>query len=369
MKYFKLHLIIIILLAAVGCSDEPQQETVDSQEQVDSEMKSGEDPFENTEDSQSLEATEQIKEILLTYYQDLSREAIQESDYFAPVVEKFYGQENRSREQVAKSIRNGFQSVENRSITLDENSLAVDIQENMYVATFNGKVAFTRTKDKSKVAESFRNKVTFDQDLKIIRYEGLAADQKEEKTAVKKPQVETSNRVSTKERSQTPLEVLLAFINSFKGDDLSLANNFIDADKGLFFITRPGAMDAVYHGNDIPKLLKKAYTPWVKGQLANTNCQWREEALPDFDCDDFSKEGCFISTINDYSRTSSLMKSLNKYDLGDYSSKDIENARKHESLVTHIALITEAPMAIFIGQVDGQWKVLGIDIATYDCSA
>ena len=98
-------------------------------------------------------------------------------------------------------------------------------------------------------------------------------------------------------------------------------------------------------------------------------CDLQEAAVPKYDCDSWSKEGCFIASKNNYVGISELMKTLQEYDYGEYDAKQINHAKQVEQLISKEIVITEAWMGMFFGNIKGKWYLLVLDAASYDCSA
>jgi len=327
------------------------------------------EPTAAVEDSTVQDSRQQIytsiEQKLNQYYRDLSREQIEVSNYYAPRVEKFFSQSDISRDQVSTSITNGFKSVEGRKITLDPSSLEVNQEGENYVATFAGQVTFTRTSDKTQVSERFRNRILFNPDLLITQYESLGTEQ--EKKEAPSSQRTLTNTLSDQENTfDTALSKFLKAWNNGTGQ---MADGFIHPRKGFVYITRPGAMDAVYQGESFAAVFKEAYTPWVPGLMAKATCAPVYEALPEFDCENFSKEGCFVAKTDSYNRASYLMQVLTESDLGRFSKQMQNEVEALEKMITYQVVITDQSLSMCWGKENGKWYLLVLDIATFDCSA
>lgn len=310
-----------------------------------------------------------IENRLNAYYADLSAEKIAVEKYYAPTVEKFFKQSRLSRAQIATSLENGFKAVENRTLSVDSPSLQVSQKGANFVAIFSGKVAYVRSATKESISESFRNQVTFNSDLQIIGYESLAATQN-----TQTPQIRTKqDKKISKPNSSTDRELFASrlgdFLQAWEGGNATKLSSFIDPQRGFYFINRPGAIDAVDHGKSFEEVFKKAYTPYTAQMLKDASCEPQFEELPKFDCDGFSKNGCFVVQTNSYNRASVIMKSLTNSKIGRFSQQMDTEVSQAEQRVDYQVLITDKAISMGWGKIDNEWYLLFLDIATYDCSA
>ncbi len=313
-------------------------------------------PSENIQQIDPLEIVhDSILGILLSYYADLASEQLADGAYFAAKVKKFYKQTDQSREVIIKSVRNTFKTIEKRKITLDQSSLKVEKTSDGFQAEFVGAVEFVRTSDKSTVQERFRNRVGFDRNFRIISYEALELDRP---TVARKLNLAAKDEIFVTE--------MLAALSSKKSDAMT---PFIHPEEGFYYITRPGAMSMVTICKHIDEVYDNPLTPSVRGRLQSIACELAVESLPDFDCDKFSKTGCYMDATENYSGVSDLMKSLNAADLGAYEDVDFSQAQKMETYISRKAVFTNALLAMYFGEIEGKWYLLIIDIASYDCSA
>lgn len=357
---------ILILYSVLGtfvgaCQfSQSETETADQKETI-----------ENVEPSQEekilSEKSEGIKKRLLAYYQDLAKEDINASDYYAPIVQTFFNQKNVSSDQIQKSLENGFKTVEDRNLALNENSLQITQQGETYEARFSGNVSYTKSADKSKVEEAFTNRVIFTPDLQILSYESIDASQ-----LVKKDRSEPARTVANKSAaSEEDLFQghLASFLQAWQSGNSTSAQEYVHPEMGFYYITRPGAMDAVYHGKDFESVFKEAYTPWVPGLMKQISCEPAFEDLPEFDCESFSKEGCFADKSRAYNRASQLMKALTQSKVGKFSRAMDQGVEKAEALVSYQVVATDQAISMSWGNIKGSWYLLFLDVATYDCSA
>lgn len=340
-------LIIIVFLLLLSCGKQNQQ-------QADNQTDTTQTGDNSTTTNAQPTAPEKITGILLSYYQDISTENIDESKYFAPNVEKFFNSEDLSRDKVGRSIRNGFSSVENRVITIDKKSLNIKPVDGGYQAEFDGVSTFNETGSGNRRETTFRNRVTFNEDFQIVGYEALDAPE----TA--------SNRAG---RSDSRMEAAVAILQAFKIGNLTSIGRYIHPDLGFYLLTQPGAMSVPYACQKAEDVYQ--YASWYKDGIKTLDTQPSVEALPDFDCGDmFSKQGCFMNDYpGKYEGISSLMAFLKEADLGDYDDATMASVAKLESYVSTQIIDTDSNLGFLLGEIDGKWYLLVMDMASYECSA
>lgn len=339
----------------IACNNQQPSTPPDTPESLGQETTSGPETEQELLEDPLGQATESIQDILENYYSALEDENIDEAQFFAPTVKKFYNQVNQNREKIGQSIRNGFQAVENRSISFDPNSLEVTTNNDGFVAEFEGEVSFIRSSDKSTNQEQFRNRVGFDKNFKIISYEAVD---------INRPNI--ARQLSPASRDAIAASTLM---KAFVSGDKSMLDKFIHPELGLYYVTHPGAMDNVEWCQKIDQVLNNRLTPYASTRLEKLDCELQFESLPEFDCDKFSKEGCFMDEVSGYGATSKLMQTLIEADLGKFSADDIAKARRIESFISRQMVATSALTALYLGEIDGKWYLLVVDTASYDCSA
>mgnify|MGYP000297767972 CR=1 FL=1 len=148
-------------------------------------------------------------------------------------------------------------------------------------------------------------------------------------------------------------------------------DSYLMPEHGLYLSLRPGAFDAVYHGESITNLME--YMPWYKGGIENFGCSPEQSDVPNFSCETakmFSKQGCFLAPLKKYSRLSDMMANLNSYEVSDYSVSEIAKARKAEATAGYQLVHTREGLQIIFGKnAAGAWKLLVLDFSRFSCGA
>jgi len=349
-SWFAVFLLIGILL--VSCNSEKSSE--------EEELPKDSLAKEETAISQEKGNPEaQIEKILRDYYLALEEEDPDITDFYAPVVEKFYSADSFMRSKVGESLERSFDRVENRKVEVDWESLEVQKDGNTYVATFEGSTTYNEAKNSQQVESHFANQLTFDQDLRIVKYEDAATARQAQQT------VRSMERVEARDLYQP----LLVIMNNLRKGNLSKLTPFIHPTFGTYLITQPGAISIPYQCTQIEELKKHAY--WLE-EGDPTMCRLPQVApLPTFTCaEQFSKEGCFFDALSDpYSGLSTLMKSLEEAEITRYQEAPFQEVKKVEALISHQMIDTSSHLSLYFGKIDASWYLLIIDLATYDCSA
>ena len=301
--------------------------------------------------------SEEALQKLQAYYASLERENINVEQYFAKDVTSFFGNP-RSRNEISQSLENGFKQVENRTLRIDPATFELTETPNGgYVAEFSGRVSLIRTEDQSEVHDMFHNRVTLDSDLMITAYESLPQE------GADSPE---SMRTDREETPESFAETVLAIIQS--GSIKELEQFCPETNKPLVMV-RSGAYTFPSAFSTISELI--AHASWLEDAYSGLHTRVTKGELPGFDCDElFSKQGTFVGEISQpYEEVSSLMRELEQADLDTYDEAVYARVEGTERYVTHRLIDTETGLSFCFGKIEGEWKLLVMDFATYDCSA
>lgn len=299
-----------------------------------------------------------ITEVLESYYQDLASEQLDESKYFASTLDRFFSSRDVARETVASSIRKGFETIESRSIELDPASISVSPNGDGFVADFKGTSRVTKNGESPSPPQAFHNRVSFNKEFLITSYEAAPS------------QATQSRQLAPNDGGSGPSieAVAKVLLPEFRTARFARTLQHIHPEKGYYLLTHPGAVSVPVHFQKIEDLFGQA--PWLQKGMTSLSPTTTVGPLPEFDCGDmFSKEGSFLNECPPYGEISELMATLSAYELGSYEQDQIDQAKDLEQYITHALIDTEEAIGFYFGQIEGQWYLLVIDIATYDCSA
>jgi hypothetical protein len=351
MSVSKFAFILLLTALFTACQSEPQQQT--SPSDPDSGQEESPETTRETEPGDETQAYKTaIADKLRAYYDDLEQEQMDESNYFAPVVEAFYSQKNQNREKIGEIIRSGFEGIIERKIVLDERSFQFSEQENGYVLEFEGFAEVKRKGETESKTERFHNRFVFDKDYHIVEY-GPALQPK------------NVNRESAPQQAAAgSVKDLLKALSAL---DYDKADAFIHPEFKLRYLTRPGAYDVIYVLKSLREVAE--YSPWMADAFKGINCEPVFEAIPDFDCDDFDKQGCFMDKVEGYDRLVDNMQALAEAELNTFTQSQLNDATEVQQYVQVQLTHTAQTIALFFGNIDGKWYLLVLDRAIYDCSA
>lgn len=338
------HLFLIIVCAAAilaGCKDEKKQE---EQTPTDTQVTEPQKV-----DSVAL-AKPKLLDILNRYYADIGAEKIDENQYFAPTVKEFYAMKDQPATKIGESLRQGFQTTDNKKVTINPESVEIHLVAEGYEVIFAGTSEHTDAKKKTQVKGDFHNRVVFNRDMKMIAY-----NKYEDNTRGTEAMTEQNFAQNA----------LLALGNQ------SALNELIDDNMGVICISRKGAFDHidVYKDAKVMAGKDKVVMEVLKG-LKCSDLQMKE--IPKFDCDkDFREKGCFLAPISGFHEATETARALNetKEPTVTSTARQASEYANIESFVTHQLVITDKHLLLGIGKIEGKWCILVIDTAKYDCSA
>jgi len=149
-------------------------------------------------------------------------------------------------------------------------------------------------------------------------------------------------------------------------------DSYVDPERGLYVITRPGAIDAISHRADLSDAEAWGFDSWILDGIANTSCELKNE-MPPLGCEaeelDAYPTGCFEEPVRDYERMTGLVSFLEEYEMGSWSDEEKEAIATTESQLRARVALADAGITLYFGRVDGAWVLLVVDAAEQDCSA
>ena len=293
---------------------------------------------------------------LEAYYAALATETIEEARFFAPEVESFFGS-RLTREQVGQSLRTGFSQVDDRRFVIDPATVQVmPSPMGGAIVEFSGEVSFVRTGTGEQVRDPFANRVAFNADGLMTRYESLPANLGHRGLTAATPDADLRSTAET-------------ILGIFKSGKLQQLARYLPSGQQPMLLVRTGVYAYPTTFSSIDDLRKKA--PWLGDGLPGMSGTIDAGDLPTFDCDDlFSKKGTFLGPVPaGYHEISSLMESVQREDLAQYNNKQMSDVRKLEAAMSHMVIDTETSLCFFLGKEGDSWRLLVIDLASFDCSA
>lgn len=149
--------------------------------------------------------------------------------------------------------------------------------------------------------------------------------------------------------------------------DAAAFNKLIDPQRGLYTIETTGTMPNFYHIKDIAQhRLSNFNKPFFSIRETFKNCNLKEvKVFPRVNCEDdtdaYTQKGCFVTDGSEFQQAR-----LHQFaSLPEAQNQAID---KTLPLVSKSVLHTASGYKFYFGQVNGQWKVLFINLMT-PCSA
>lgn len=350
MSVSKIAFVLLAFLFFVSCESEPQQQTVTEPETPIQQEEETETPNEEEQPTATYET--EITSKLRAYYDDLEQEQMDESKYFAPVVEAFYSQKNQDREKIGTIIRSGFEGIVERKIVLDDRSYNFSQEGETYIVEFEGFAEVRRKGENESKTESFQNRFVFNKEYQIIEYG---------------PALQAKTLTEIASPSQEAAQSAAGLLRALSDGDFEAADAFIHPEIKLKYLTRPGAYDVIYTISSLKEVLE--YNPWMEDVFQFIDCELKQESLPGYDCDDFDKQGCFIADVEGYDRLVDNMQALTEAEIATFTQSQMNDATEVQRLVQAQLTNTDQTIAMLFGNIDGKWYLLVLDKAIYDCSA
>ncbi|RYD78701.1 MAG: hypothetical protein EOP53_10785 [Sphingobacteriales bacterium] len=154
---------------------------------------------------------------------------------------------------------------------------------------------------------------------------------------------------------------------AFDREDITALNQFIHPKYGIYFVDRPGAIDAVDTAKNIKAFYRRVYLS--KHRLKGMYCKLTENKIPATVCDK-QYTGCMAEKASNYHRISELKTALLKYGFKEnYRPKDDAQLPQFEKLIKRNIANFDKAVGISFLYVDGKWYIGVIDMAKYSCSA
>jgi hypothetical protein len=178
---------------------------------------------------------------------------------------------------------------------------------------------------------------------------------------------------SASKRSKVESGWFYAAINAAREGDYATLQTHVLADKGLFFIDRPGIAQDIHLLDKAEGLAKTSWDAFRKGNTSRidkrpvfpvkpfkVSPEWLEQNPKDFPALRCAVEG-------EFKYLPDLLTSLGEYGFLSLNEAKEAKAREIAALVQLEVLVDW--VYYYFGEVDGKWRLLGVDIARCDFSA
>jgi hypothetical protein len=161
--------------------------------------------------------------------------------------------------------------------------------------------------------------------------------------------------------------------NAFAKENIGAINKYIDADAGVYVISRPGAIDAFVNQKQLDK--KKPFA--IKYPYKDTSAVKKHAVsfavAPKYNCGDmkWDKAGFVADTLTKYSRLSDLMNFLatnngEKYTAAQIEMRDVVEKKMRKVVFTKIS--KNRGLVFYMSLLKGKWYLTMIDLTEGMCA-
>lgn len=153
---------------------------------------------------------------------------------------------------------------------------------------------------------------------------------------------------------------LLDVVKAIASKNYDKINSYIDASTGVYKLYNPGLLIAVDHQNRVDE----GIIDFDLNPLQNS--PEKTDKLPEFDCGEeaWTKEGVFITDINDFKEISTAIKNLKQYNDIPYTKEQMAAAKKAEQSIEKALKITDSIITLYFGKKNNNWYLIAIDAVT-----
>ena len=152
-----------------------------------------------------------------------------------------------------------------------------------------------------------------------------------------------------------------------KTQTLNSIDGMIDPTLGAYLIYKPGAMSTPVRFTSVEEL--KSIFSSIDEALALIDCKPVEGELPYYDCDSFDKEGCYYKNTSNGNALQDYMKQMEEMLFSEFTDAEKTNAENADGAVSTVVVSTNAYVEMGFGRINGEWKLITINIAKFDCGA
>lgn len=147
----------------------------------------------------------------------------------------------------------------------------------------------------------------------------------------------------------------------------AVVNAVIHAQKGVFLIHRPGAINKPEYCKGVDDI--KAIRESIVEDFVLITEKAQQGELPFYDCMSFDKEGAYFKKHDNKGVVEKAYKDMADMMYVDVSDEMYAKAKAADEGITITAVSTNSGLRLGFGQVEGKWYLLLIDIAAFDCGA
>ncbi len=175
----------------------------------------------------------------------------------------------------------------------------------------------------------------------------------------------TSSSISKSNQKNEFEKVLEEFLAISSDNQLK---EYIHPQLGFYINHKPGAVAIVEHFKDLDEVYEQL--PHLEPYFKKFNGKNpKNEEMPQFDCEVFSKEGTFYQTTSSFNEIEKGIQINEQIIEKVHSKEEKEFAKQIDKKITCVVVLTDDYLEIGFTKLDGKWYMLWFNLAKFDCSA
>ena len=148
----------------------------------------------------------------------------------------------------------------------------------------------------------------------------------------------------------------------------SQLKEYIHPQEGFYINHKPGAISVVEHFTDLDEVYEQL--PHLESYFKKFNGKNpKNEEIPQFNCEVFSKQGTFYQTISSFNKIEKGLEINERMIDRVHSQEEKELAKETDKRISRIVVVTDDYLEIGFTNIDGKWYMVWFDLAKFDCSA
>ncbi len=155
------------------------------------------------------------------------------------------------------------------------------------------------------------------------------------------------------------------FVGKSKKGLLNGINASIHEPTGIYMIHTMGANPVIASYQNAAQL--QEMLPNLGSILEDINCELSEESLPVLNNEGkFEKKGCFTEGVSGINTLSEKYAEIGDLLMLQYEASELAEAAKADAMISQMVLLTDAGVKMGFAQIEGKWKLIMIDLYSFE---
>ncbi len=155
------------------------------------------------------------------------------------------------------------------------------------------------------------------------------------------------------------------FIGKSKEQVLENIDRMIDKEIGAYLIYKPGAA-AIPKRFTSAEDLKTTFA-YIDETFVQIKDVPKKGELPYFDCESFDKEGNYYKEVERGGRIQMAMNDQKELLFTEFPEEEVTQMTNADNATSIVMVSTNAKIEMSFGKVNGEWRLITVNIADYDC--